>query len=127
MYQSSLDSNLIKRIKGESDPIEYLDLSSGFITPSDLLFLSKSIQFYQNNHSNSHSLIEIDLSSNQICGVNSRGEGNYDSEGFITLCNILQSSRILKVLCLDRNFLSIPGCNSIGQLILNQSSLTQLS
>lgn len=127
MYQSTLDQIICKRIKGETDIIEYLDLSSGFISSQDLLILSKCIQSYQSTHNGGHSLVEIDLSSNQLCGVNNRGEGNYDPDGFITFCNVLQSSRIIKTLCLDRNFLSIPGCASISNLLINQSSLTQLS
>jgi hypothetical protein len=129
MFQSSLDVSLCRRIKGEAGEsiIEYLDLSSGFIAPKDLLLLVKCIQMYQSTHSNSHSLIEIDLSSNQLCGVNSRGEGNYDAEAFTAFAAILQTSRVLKTLCLDRNFLSIPGCLAIGQLLANQNSLINLS
>lgn len=128
MFQSILDQIICKRIKGENnDIIEYLDLSSGFINSQDLLILSKCIQTFQSTHNNAHSLIEIDLSSNQLCNVNSRGEGNYDPDGLIALSNILQTSRIIKTICLDRNFISIPGSSAIGQLLINQNSLSQLS
>jgi hypothetical protein len=127
MYQSSLDQNMCRKIKGENETIEYLDLSSGFLNSNDLILFTKCIQTYQSTHNGSQSLIEIDLSSNQLCGVNSRGEGNYEVEGLNSLAAILQTSRVLKVLCLDRNFLSVPGCQAIGQLILNQNSITNLS
>jgi hypothetical protein len=127
MFQSSLDASLCRRIRGEAETIEYLDLSSGFIDPKDLLLLVKCIQTFQSTHSGSHSLVEIDLSSNQLCGVNSRGEGNYDGEAFAAFGAVLQSSRALKTLCFDRNFLSIPGCLAIGQLIINQNSIVNLS
>jgi hypothetical protein len=126
MFQSSLDQNMCRKLKGENETVEYLDLSSGFISPNDLVLLTKCIQTYQSTHG-SQTLIEIDLSSNQLCGVNSRGEGNYEVEGLNTLVGVLQTSRVLKVLCLDRNFLSVPGCLAIGQLILNQNSITNLS
>lgn len=127
MYLSSLDQNICRRIKGETETIEYLDLSSGFMNSNDLILFSKCIQSYQSTHNGSQSLIEIDLSSNEICGVNSRGEGNYEVSGLNAFIDILQTSRVLKVLCLDRNFLSIPGCEAIGKLILNQNSITNLS
>lgn len=129
MFQSSLaaDVALGKRIKGEGESIEYLDLSSGFISSQDLQLLSKFLQIYQSTHHGSHSLIEIDLSSNQVCNVNSRGEGNYDPEGINQFTETLQSSRVLKTLTLDRNFLSIPGCQALGKLLLNQNSIANLS
>lgn len=78
MYQSSLSTALIRSFKGEEGKADYVDLANGFIGPTDLAVIAKALQHYNSTHSGASSVIELNLSFNQICGVNSRG--SYDIE-----------------------------------------------
>jgi hypothetical protein len=126
MYQSSLSSALVRNFKGEEGKADFVDLANGFIGSSDLIVIAKAMQHYSSTHSGASSVVELNLSFNQICGVNSRGEGVYDSSGFAALVLVLSTSRVLKTLALDQNFLAIPGCALLGEMLATQCPLKTL-
>lgn len=73
MYQSTLNSALLRKFKGEEGKADYVDLSNGFISPGDLTAIAKAMTHYSSGHAGASTVIEMNLSFNQICGVNSRG------------------------------------------------------
>ena len=74
MFQSSLTPAMIRKFRGEEDKADYVDLSNGFIGPPDLIAIAKAMQHYCSSHGGASSVIELNLSCNHICGVNTRGE-----------------------------------------------------
>ena len=51
------------------------------------------------------SALQLDLSSNKLCGVNDDGDGNYTAEGIIALADALKVTASLTTLVLDDNLL----------------------
>jgi len=67
-------------------------------------------------------LLTLDLSNNQLCGLNTWGKGNYDTDGFQEFLNSLNAihkiSRLRKLI-LSRNYLDVGGFTILGNYLAN--------
>lgn len=127
-YLSNLSSTLLKRISGDPElpRIECLDLTNGFISPSCLILIAKSISQYNQEYNVNGALFEINLGRNQICGIDDRGEGIYDPSGLICLIEALTPSRCLRLLNLERNYIGGDSCAALATLLEARNPLSQL-
>ena len=82
----------------------------------------------QNNEANNinGSLCDINLARNQICGVDDRGEGEYDPSGLIELIETLIPSRCLRTLNLERNYIGTESCIALAKLLESRNPLSHL-
>ena len=129
-----LTQQLLKKIR--EDPgslvgsIDYLDISSGNIGPTELILLSKALYGHINLCGACSPLIGINLRNNNLCLLNIT---NTDAEtappeykGFQQFCRALQASRYIKSLNLSENQIGSPGFKAISELLDNSLSLHEL-
>ena len=70
--------------------------------------------------------MQLDLSSNQLCGINSRGEGTYTAEGITAIAEALKVTGSLTVLNLRNNYIGSEGTKEIAKGLSANGSLTHL-
>jgi hypothetical protein len=98
----------------------HFDLSSSNAGSKELTVISDSIKHNNQSCEGMAPLISIDLSGNQICGIDFMMTGTYDSDGLNELSNVLinmsKMSRLRK-LNLSRNFLDVKGFTILSNLL----------
>ncbi len=102
--------------------LHFFDLSSGNVGPKEVSAIADCIKFNYQSCDGMAPLISIDLSGNQLCGLDFIMQGTYEPEGFgdfcTTLVNMSKISRLRKI-NLSRNFLDVKGFALISNLLIN--------
>ena len=71
----------VKKLKG-TDPVEMLDLSGKNLGVASAVVIASLISF-------NGALTSLDLSSNQLCGIDDDGKGQYNAEGITAIADAL--------------------------------------
>ena len=73
-------------------------------------------------------LAQLNLSENQLCGVNIFGHGTHTSEGIEAIAHVLRVRGSLNALCLDQNDINDTGATAIADALkVNAALLNRLS
>ncbi|KAJ1387036.1 hypothetical protein B484DRAFT_459893, partial [Ochromonadaceae sp. CCMP2298] len=108
----------------------YFDLSNSAAGPKELSLLAESIKYNFTTVDGVAPLITMELSGNQVCGVDFLMSGDYESAGLTELVNVIVhigvKSRLRKI-TLSRNYIGLRGCTIISNLLTNgPTSLIEL-
>ncbi len=71
-------------------------------------------------------LTSLDLSSNQLCGVDCYGRGTYSAEGITAIADALRINGALTKLLLAQNFLKEAGTKAICEALEQNTTLKEL-
>lgn len=135
---SNISSTIVTKLKDNTTNfggLHLLELSSTNIGSKDLTFLADLIKA---NGTTSETLpmsplISVDLSNNPLCGVNSRGRGDYETDGLNDLLNCWislanKNSCRLRKLSLARSLIYPRGFTLLGNfLTIGPSSIQELN
>ena len=70
--------------------------------------------------------MQLNLSGNQLCGINYRGEGTYTAEGITAIAEALKVTGSLTELKLDYNGIGSEGAIAIAKGLSDNGSLTEV-
>ena len=62
-------------------------------------------------------VLQLDLSRNQLCGINEYGQGTYTAEGITAIANALRVNGGLTALDLSSNYLQDEGVSTVCEAI----------
>jgi hypothetical protein len=68
------------------------------------------------------SALQLDLSGNELCGVNDDGGGNWTAEGIIALADALKVTTSLTLLDISRNGIGAEGAKAVAEGLKHNSS-----
>jgi hypothetical protein len=88
--------------------------------------ISKSIVYNNQQNNINGAIYDVNLGRNIICGVNDRGDGEYDPSGLVELMDTLALSRCLRTLNLEKNYIGVPSCAALGKLLETRNPLSHL-
>jgi Ran GTPase-activating protein (RanGAP) involved in mRNA processing and transport len=71
-------------------------------------------------------VLQLDLSNNQLCGLDQFGRGNYTAEGITAIADALRVSASLTFLKLGRNLIGDEGTTAIARA-LKDSKVSKLA
>ena len=134
MKGTNLNPALVNKLRENTalpGGLHHFDLSNALAGPRELSVIGDCIkQNVASIEGGMAPLISIDLTGNQICGLDSFLTGTYDSSGLSDLLTVLSNvgkmSRLRK-LNLSKNFLDVKGCSLVASfLITGPGSLTEL-
>ena len=96
----------IKKLKG-TEPVKSLDLSGKKLGVASAIVIASLISV-------NGSLTSIDLSSNQLCGLNWEGKGKYTTVGITAIADALRVNGSLTSVDLSENHLTNRGPDMTG-------------
>jgi hypothetical protein len=133
MLKGSAVSNLITRLKENTNAnggLFHVDASNYNIGPNEIMAIGDAIRINATAPDGSP-VQTLDFSGNPICGLNSRGKGNYDPDGLLDFCNSINSivnksiQVRLKKLFFNNCILQEPGITILGNFVANSPSTLQ--
>jgi len=72
-------------------------------------------------------LTTLDLSSNELCGIDWRGQGTYNPSGIMAIAKALEVNAVLKSLNLSENKINDTGATAIATALEVNAVLTELN
>jgi Leucine Rich repeat len=69
---------------------------------------------------------QLDLSSNELCGLDRRGRGTYTAEGITAIANALRVNGVLTKVSLAKNQLGEEGTKAICEALEQNKTLKEL-
>jgi Ran GTPase-activating protein (RanGAP) involved in mRNA processing and transport len=134
MKGTNLNPALITRLKENTvgpQGLHHLDLTNCNAGSKELSALAEAIKSNIQSSEGIAPLISIDISGNQLCGIDSMMSGIYDSDGLSDFSNVMiimaKMSRLRKI-NISRNYLDTKGFAIIANILVNgPSSLTDLN
>jgi NLR family CARD domain-containing protein 3 len=108
----------VKKLKG-TDPVETLDLSGKNLGVASAVVIASLISV-------NGALTSLDLSSNQLCGLDRYGNGAYTAEGITAIADALRVNGALTKLSLAWNKLEEEGTTAICEALKQNKTLKEL-
>ena len=99
----------VKELKG-TDPVEMLDLSGKNLGVASAVVIASLIGV-------NGGLTSLNLSDNQLCGLDNRGRGTYTAEGITAIADALRVNGALTALNLSSNHLEDEGVRAVCKAI----------
>jgi Ran GTPase-activating protein (RanGAP) involved in mRNA processing and transport len=108
----------VKKLKG-TDPVETLDLSGKNLGVASSVVIASLISV-------NGGLTGLDLSSNQLCGLDYRDRGTYTAEGITAIADALRVNGALTKLSLAQNQLKEEGTKAVCEALEQNTTLKEL-
>ena len=108
----------IKNLKG-TEPVESLDLSHKELRIASAIVIASLI-------GGNGSLTSLDLSNNQLCGVNEYGNETYNADGITAIADALRVNGSLTKMSLAWNTLGVEGTKAICDALEQNKTLKEL-
>lgn len=126
MYASLISNHTIKSLRGDHGVVETFDFSHAFVSPDDLIVITKSINRYEKSKGTSNQIVSINFTNNRLCGVDIFGVGDYNIRPFHNFIKLMAPSRYLRMLNLSENAIGLGGCAALADFLQSNVSLNDL-